>query len=172
MSLIDILWGRICYKESAEVKQKEIVIDGLTYVFKRVSPDEIALEIFSGNDSNDFGVVFKRVVNTPEHSPCVTKKYPPKDKYEFIHIQDAVGMLSTSLLGDYKEWANAYLDHWLEGMYRSYAKLATWRLWISTKFKELESSLLEPDWNIVAYMIRDFEKKADEIFVPPSKKEQ
>jgi len=174
MSIFERLWAHICenFTTYNDQVQKEIVINGLTYVFKRVSPNEISLQVFSGNDSNDFGVVFRSVVNDKEHSPCVTDKYPPKDKYEFIHIQDAVGMISTSLLGDYKEWKEMEIDSWLAGMLRNYEKLTKWRLWISTKFKELESSLLEPDWNIVAYMIREFEKKSDEIFALPSKKER
>jgi hypothetical protein len=171
MSLIDRLWERITSKDvvSHAGDYKECVIGNLSYVLKRTSPTDIALKIYSGNDKESFGVVFRSVVNDPEHSPCVTQKYPPKGKYEFIHTQSAVGMMGTSLLGDYKEWDDAYIDKWIDDMFKGYGRLATWRLWVKTKFKELESSLLEPDWNVVACMIREFENKSGEIFTPPSK---
>lgn len=76
----------------------------------------------------------------------MTMKYPPKEKYEFIHVQDAVGLIGTSLLGDYKEWSDDSVKQWVESMIDEYGKLAAWRIWVSQKFKELESSLLEPDW--------------------------
>jgi hypothetical protein len=138
----------------------------MVYAFKKASETEITLVVYYGNDHYDFGVVFRSVVNDKEHSPCVTMKYPPKDKYEFIHIQDAVGMISTSLLGDYKEWKEMEIDSWLAGMLRNYEKLTKWRLWISTKFKELESSLLEPDWNIVAAITKEIKAHSDLIFKP------
>ena len=68
------------------------------------------------------------------------------------------------MLGDYKEWDDAYIDKWIDDMFEGYGRLATWRLWVKTKFKELESSLLEPDWNIVAYMIKEMEEHSDKIF--------
>ena len=166
MNLIDRLWERIANKDGISHfgDYKECVIGNLSYVFKRTSPTDIGLKIYSGNDKEDFGVVFKSVVNDPEHSPCVTQKYPPKDKYEFIHTQSAVGMMGTSLLGDYKDWDDDYIGKWVDGMLEDYGKLATWRIWVSKKFKELESSLLEPDWNIVAHMIREFEEHSREVF--------
>ena len=166
MNLIDRLWERIANKDGISHfgDYKECVIGNLSYVFKRTSPTDIGLKIYSGNDKEDFGVVFKSVVNDPEHSPCVTQKYAPKDKYEFIHTQSAVGMMGTSLLGDYKEWDDDYIGKWVDGMLEDYGKLATWRIWVSKKFKELESSLLEPDWNIVAHMIREFEEHSREVF--------
>ena len=166
MNLIDRLWERIANKDGISHfgDYKECVIGNLSYVFKRTSPTDIGLKIYSGNDKEDFGVVFKSVVNDPEHSPCVTQKYAPKDKYEFIHTQSAVGMMGTSLLGDYKDWDDDYIGKWVDGMLEDYGKLATWRIWVSKKFKELESSLLEPDWNIVAHMIREFEEHSREVF--------
>lgn len=166
MSLIDRLWERISNKDgvSHTGDYKECVIGELTYVLKRISPTDIGLKIYSGNDKEDFAVVFRSVVRDTEHSPCVTQKYTPKDKYEFIHIQSAVGMMGTSLLGDYKEWTDEYIDKWIDDMLEEYGRLATWRLWVKTKFKELESSLLEPDWNVVYYMIRKMEEKGKNIF--------
>ena len=93
-------------------------------------------------------------------------KYPPKDKYEFIHVQDAVGLIGTSLLGDYKEWSDDSIKQWVESMLDEYGKLAAWRIWVSQKFKELESSLLEPDWNIVAAITKELKAHADMIFKP------
>lgn len=106
------------------------------------------------------------VVNDKEHSPCVTMKYPPKDKYEFIHIQHPLGYLGTSLLGDYKEWSDAEINNWFESKRDEYRKLASWRIWVSKKFKELESSLLEPDWNIVAAITKEIKAHSDLIFKP------
>lgn len=168
MSLIDRLWERIANKDgmSHYGDYKECIIGNLSYVFKRTSPTDIGLKIYSGNDKEDFGVVFKSVVNDPEHSPCVTMKYPPKDKYEFIHVQDAVGLIGTSLLGDYKEWSDDSIKQWVDGMLDEYGKLAAWRIWVSQKFKELESSLLEPDWNIVAAITKELKAHADMVFKP------
>lgn len=164
MSLIDRLWSSICQGYPTVLAYNECVINGFTYVFKREVSNEISLKIFQGNLGNNFGVVFKSVVNDKEHSPCVTMKYPPKDKYEFIHIQHPLGNLGTSLLGDYKEWSDAEIHNWVESMLDEYGKLAAWRIWVSQKFKELESSLLEPDWNIVYSIIREMEDKEKKIF--------
>lgn len=166
MSLIDRVWSSICKCYPTVSEYNECVISGFTYVVKHSSPNEISLKIYYNNLGNDFGVVFKLVVDTKENSPCVTMKYPPKDKYEFIHSQDATGLMGTSLLGDYKEWSDDEINNWVEGMLGDYGKLAAWRIWVSQKFKELESSLLEPDWNIVYYMIRKMEEKEKKIFKP------
>lgn len=131
-----------------------------------MSETEITLDVYYGNDHYDFGVVFMSVVNDKEHSPCVTMKYPPKDKYEFIHIQHPLGYLGTSLLGDYKEWSDAEINNWFESKRDEYRKLASWRIWVSKKFKELESSLLEPDWNIVAAITKEIKAHSDLIFKP------
>ena len=56
------------------------------------------------------------------------------------------------------------IKDWMEGMLAEYGKLAAWRIWVSQKFKELESSMLEPDWNIVYSMIREMEANAKKIF--------
>lgn len=164
MSLIDRVWECICEGRQSILACHERIIGGMVYAFKKASETEITLDVYYGNDHNDFGVVFKSVVSTKEYSPCVTMKYPPKDKYEFIHTQSAVGMMGTSLLGDYKEWDDDYISKWVDGMLEEYGKLASWRIWVSKKFKELESSLLEPDWNIVAHMIREFEEHSREVF--------
>ena len=166
MSLIDRVWSSICHGYPTVLAYNECVINGFTYVFKREVSNEISLKIFHGNLGNNFGVVFRSVVNDKEHSPCVTMKYPPKDKYEFIHVQDAVGLIGTSLLGDYKEWSDAEINNWVESMLDEYGKLASWRIWVSQKFKELESSLLEPDWNIVAAITKELKAHADMIFKP------
>lgn len=166
MSLIDRLWSSICNGYPSLLAYHECIIKGYTYVFNREALNEISLKIFHGNQCNDFGVVFKSFVNDKEHSPCVTMKYPPKEKYEFIHVQDAVGLIGTSLLGDYKEWSDAEINNWVESMLDEYGKLASWRIWVSQKFKELESSLLEPDWNIVAAITKEIKAHADLIFKP------
>lgn len=166
MSLIDRLWSSICKWYPTVAAYNECVINGFTYTFKHSSPNEISLMISYNNLLNNFGVVFKSVVNDKEHSPCVTMKYPPKEKYEFIHVQDAVGLIGTSLLGDYKEWSDDEIKDWTEGMLVEYGKLASWRIWVSHKFKELESSLLEPDWNIVAAITKEMKAHADLIFKP------
>lgn len=166
MSLIDRVWSNICKCYPTVAAYNECVINGFTYTFKHLSPNEISLMISYNNLVNDFGVVFKSVVNDKEHSPCVTMTYPPKDKYEFIHVQHPVGTLGTSLLGDYKEWSDDEIKDWMEGMLVEYGKLASWRIWVSRKFKELESSLMEPDWNIVAAITKDMKTHADMVFTP------
>lgn len=164
MSLIARLWEGICEGGPSILACHERIIGGMVYAFKKASETEITLDVYYGNDHYDFGVVFRSVVNDKEHSPCVTMKYPPKEKYEFIHVQDAVGLIGTSLLGDYKEWSDDEINKWVEGMLGDYGKLASWRIWVSQKFKELESSLLEPDWNIVYHMIREMEEMEKKIF--------
>ena len=166
MSIIDRVWSSICKCYPTVSEYNECVISGFTYVVQRKVFDEISLKIAYNNLYIDFGVVFKSVVNDKEHSPCVTLKYPPKDKYEFIHVQDAVGLIGTSLLGDYKEWSDDSIKQWVESMLDEYGKLAAWRIWVSQKFKELESSLLEPDWNIVAAITKELKAHADMIFKP------
>ena len=86
MSLIDSVWSSICKCYPTVSAYNECVISGFTYIFNNSSPNEISLKIAYNNLYIDFGVVFKSVVNDKEHSPCVTRKYPPKDKYEFILI--------------------------------------------------------------------------------------
>lgn len=166
MNLLDRLWKCICEGEPSTLACHERIIGGIVYAFKKVSETEITLDVYYGNDHYDFGVVFMSVVNDKEHSPCVTMKYPPKDQYEFIHIQHQLGNLGTSLLGDYKEWSDAEINNWVESMRDEYRKLAYWRIWVSKKFKELESSLLEPDWNIVAAITKEMKEHADLIFKP------
>ena len=166
MSLIDRLWECICEGGPSILACHERIIGGMVYAFKKASATEITLDVYYGNEHYDFGMVFKSVVNTQDYSPCVTMKYPPKDKYEFIHIQHPLGNLGTSLLGDYKEWSDAEIQHWVESMLDEYGKLASWRIWVSQKFKELESSLLEPDWNIVAAITKEIKAHADLIFKP------
>lgn len=163
MRLIDRIWSYLCHGRPTVLVYQTRVVNGVTYYFKKVTANEIALDVLYGNEHNDFGVVFKSVVNDQEHSPCVTMKYPPKDKYQFIHVQDSLGTLGTSLLGDYKEWSDAEISNWIERLLDAYGKLAEWRIWVSQKFKELESSLLEPDWNIVYSMIREMEEKEKKI---------
>lgn len=164
MRLIDRLWESICEGGPSILACHERIIGGMVYAFKKASETEITLDVYYGNEHYDFGVVFKSVVNTQEYSPCVTMEYTQKDKYEFIHIQHPLGTLGTSLLGDYKEWSDAEIHNWVESMLDEYGKLAAWRIWVSQKFKELESSLLEPDWNIVYHMIREMEEKEKKIF--------
>jgi len=166
MSIIDRLWSSICTCYPTVAMYNECVLNGFTYIFKRSSPDEISLQIYYKNLENDFGVVFKSVVETKEYSPCVTMKYPPKDKYEFIHVQDPLGQIGTSLLGDYKDWSDEEINNWVNGMLAEYGKLASWRIWVSLKFKELESALLEPDWNIVAAITKEMKEYASLIFNP------
>lgn len=166
MSLIDRLWEGVCEGGPSILACHERIIGGMVYAFKKASETEITLDVYYGNDHYDFGVVFRSVVNDKEHSPCVTMKYTPKDKYEFIHVQDAVGMIGTSLLGDYKEWSDDSIKQWVESMIDEYGKLASWRIWVSKKFKELESSLLEPDWNIVAAITKEIKAHSDLIFKP------
>lgn len=164
MGLLARLWKCICEGGPSILACHERIIGGMVYAFKKASETEITLDVYYGNEHYDFGVVFKSVVNTQEYSPCVTMKYPPKDKYEFIHIQHPLGNLGTSLLGDYKEWSDAEIHNWVESMLDEYGKLASWRIWVSQKFKELESSLLEPDWNIVAVITKEIKAHADLIF--------
>ena len=166
MNLLDRLWKCICEGEPSTLACHERIIGGIVYAFKKVAETEITLDVYYGNDHYDFGVVFMSVVNDKEHSPCVTMKYPPKDQYEFIHIQHQLGNLGTSLLGDYKEWSDAEINNWVESMRDDYRKIAYWRIWVSKKFKELESSLLEPDWNIVAAITKEMKEHADLIFKP------
>lgn len=167
MSLFDRIWTYMCHGRSTALVYQTWVINGVTYSYKKVTPNEIALDVFYGNDHNDFGVVFRSVVNTKEYSPCVTMKYPPKDKYEFIHVQHPVGTLGTSLLGDYKEWDDDYIGKWVDGMLEEYGKLAAWRIWVTKKFKELESSLLEPDWNVVAAIVEEM-KEHEKLIIKPN----
>ena len=70
------------------------------------------------------------------------------------------------MLGDYKEWSDDSVKQWVESMIDEYGKLASWRIWVSQKFKELESSLLEPDWNIVAAITNEMKAHSDMIFKP------
>ena len=166
MTLIDRLWKCICEGGPSTLDCHERIIGGMVYEFKKVSKTEITLDVYYGNDHYDFGVVFRSVVNDKEHSPCVTMKYPSKDKYEFIHVQHPLGNLGTSLLGDYKEWNYGEINNWVESMLDEYGKLASWRIWVSKKFKELESSLLEPDWNIVVSITKEIKAHSDLIFKP------
>lgn len=166
MSIIDRIWSYICHGRPTVLVYQTWVINGVTYSFKKVTANEIALDVFDGNDHNDFGVVFKSVVNTKEYSPCVTMQYPEKEKYEFIHVQQPLGDLGTSLLGDYKEWDDDYIGKWVDGMLEEYGKLAAWRIWVAKKFKELESSLIEPDWNVVAAIVEEMKEREKAIFKP------
>lgn len=135
------------------------------YIFLEVFYDETnRITKETKREKFTFGTILSEYTDKIDKVPCVVEKYPKKDKYTFVEIQNTYGGMGNTLWGDYKEWSDKELNKIANGIVETFLKLARWRIESKSLQEELCSAWSEPDLNIVSYVNKQLTDLYNKIF--------